>query len=868
MENNGDDTVYLLNRSQLAARHAVPKDLPEFSGQAEEWPLFLAMFNSSTQMCGFSNEENMLQPRKCLRGEALNRVRCELLHPSNVTASPKRSSKRKRLEPEATTSDSLSSITHDGNLEHSVNIHQARNSGVLFRFVPVVLYGPSKEVHTYAFVNDGSELTLLEQGLADELGVSGQIAPLCLKWTGGTKRVECESQKVSMHASGLPIESYYDTASRILIGVDHAKLGHVTKSRKGKTKEPVAVKTCLGWCVYGYIEQSSSSTSVVNHHMLDIYPCNQENCEYLHKAMKEYFPLDSMGAVKPEKFLVSTEDARALQMLDTLTPRKGDRYESGLLWKYDGVRPPNNKTMALKHWECLEHRMQNDLALAEVLNTKIANYISKGYIRKLTDAELTIKHPRIWYLPVFLLLTRISLLRQGCVLIQFREHRITVCGNLRGMYTQVLMREEEQHSQRFFWGREESLAKPTVYVMQVMTFGACCSPSTAQYVKNRHAKLYANKFPASVHAIVKQHYVDDMIISVETEEEAISIVSDVKMIQLRDEKLAVEFTYEKILGMWWDTEKDCFTFKLSTKCSEDLLSGRRRPTKREALRMLMLMYDPCGFIAHFLIYLKVLLQDIWRSGIGWNDKIGENDFEKCLLWVKVLPKIEDVEIPRCFRNLTTVDVEIQLHTFIDASENGFAAAVYLRFCEGTKIECALVAAKTRVAPLRFLSIPRAELQAAVLGVRLTNAVQSALSLKVRRRFFYTDARDVCSDLGSKWKGFPDLSPQGPWFHGSSFLSTYEEEWPITSQRYETTDEELRPHLLTHIVAPEPLIAPEKYSNWMTLLRRTAMFTRQAFNWRRLAKKEQPLSVPLTHDELKKTENYLYRIAQADASPLL
>ncbi|XP_058811014.1 uncharacterized protein LOC131675898 [Topomyia yanbarensis] len=1215
MENNGDHTVFLLNRSQLAARHAVPKDLPEFSGQAEEWPLFLAMFNSSTQMCGFSNEENMLRLRKCLRGEALNRVRCELLHPSNVTSvmstlkmlygkpeaiiqaviqkvrdlpAPKvekletlvdfalsvknlcatiqaceisdymyssslryelverlppglklewaratrgnvvptllefstwlytmaedasavigtqnnvprdeskfRSRKEnvlnvhidsdkkqayiqnrdkqnvlqscsvckgncssvakcewfaefsydsrwatikelklcrkclqrhnsscrqkrscgingctylhhpllhnsKRLESEATTSGSLSSLTHGGNLENSVNIHQARTSGVLFRFVPVVLYGPSKEVHTYAFIDDGSELTLLEQGLADELGVSGQIAPLCLKWTGGTKRVECESQKVSLeisgtsnqsrkhalsdvrtvnklelrpqtmiiselikryrHLAGLPIESYHDTAPRILIGVDHAKLGHVTKSREGKTKEPVAVKTCLGWCVYGYIAQSSSSTSVVNHHMLDICPCNQENGEYLHKAMKEYFSLDSMGVVKPEKLLVSTEDERALQMLDTLTRRKGDRYESGLLWKYDSVRLPNNKTMALKRWECLEHRMQNDPKLAEVLNTKIADYISKGYIRKLTDVELTIKHPRIWYLPVFPVVnpnkptkTRLvwdaaakvhgvslnSVLLKGpdfltsllSVLIQFREHRIAVCGDLREMYHQVLMREEDQHSQRFFWGREESLAKPTAYVMQVMTFGACCSPSIAQYVKNRHAKLYANKFPAAVHAIVKQHYVDDMLISVETEEEAISIVRDVKMIHqkggfemrnwlsnsptvltsLNEKPVAKKnlnvsdgLPTEKILGMWWDTEKDCFTFKLSTKCPEDLLSGRRRPTKREALRILMLMYDPCGFIAHFLMYLKVLLQDIWRSGIGWNDSIGENEFEKWLLWVKVLPKIEDVEIPRCFRNLASVHAEIQLHTFVDASENGFAAAVYLRFREGTKIECALVAAKTRVAPLRFLSIPRAELQAAVLGVRLTNAVQSALSLKVRRRFFYTDARDACcwltsdhrrysqfvafrvseilentdvsewhwistkqnvADLGTKWKGFPDLNPQGPWFRGSSFLSTFEEEWPITSQRYGTTDEELRPHLLTHIVAPEPLIAPEKYSNWMTLLRRTATFTRQAFNWRRLAKKERPLSGPLTHEELKKTENYLYRIAQCDA----
>lgn len=79
-----DETVCILNRSQLAARQAVSKDLPEFSGNPEDWPLFFSMFNSSSQMCGFSNEENMLRLRKCFKGKALEAVRCRLLHPSNI----------------------------------------------------------------------------------------------------------------------------------------------------------------------------------------------------------------------------------------------------------------------------------------------------------------------------------------------------------------------------------------------------------------------------------------------------------------------------------------------------------------------------------------------------------------------------------------------------------------------------------------------------------------------------------------------------------------------------------------------------------------------------------------------------------------
>lgn len=81
-----EENVCVLNRSQLAARQAVSKELPEFYGNPEDWPLFFSMYNSSTQMCGFSNEENMLRLRKCLKGKALEAVRCQLLHPSNVSS--------------------------------------------------------------------------------------------------------------------------------------------------------------------------------------------------------------------------------------------------------------------------------------------------------------------------------------------------------------------------------------------------------------------------------------------------------------------------------------------------------------------------------------------------------------------------------------------------------------------------------------------------------------------------------------------------------------------------------------------------------------------------------------------------------------
>ncbi|XP_058827701.1 uncharacterized protein LOC131687632 [Topomyia yanbarensis] len=826
------------------------------------------------------------------------------------------------------------------------------------RLQQMALFHRRRSIRTYAFLDDGSELTLMEQGLADELGVKGPTKSLCLKWTGGTRRTEIMSQKVGLevssvnnstakytlsgvqtieslqlrsqtllaanlqekyeHLSNLPIESYYNVSPRILIGLDHANLAHALKSREGKLHEPIAVKTRLGWVVYGSCSEDRQPDYFVNYHSLNKCQCREGLDEDLHRTMKEYFSLDSLGIIRTEKPLLSNDEQRASNMLDTLTRQKDGRFESGLLWKYDNIRLPDSKEMALRRWECLDRRMQRDPILTNTLNSKITDYVEKGYIRKLSQDELKAPHSRTWYLPVFPVVnpnkpgkTRLvwdaaatvhgislnSVLLKGpdqlvsllSVLVQFREFRTAITGDIREMYHQVLMKEDDQHCQRFFWRENKTDTNPSIYVMQVMTFGACCSPSTAQYVKNRNALRFQQYHPAAVQAITKRHYVDDMLVSVESEEDAISLARDVKMIHNaagfemrnwisnsqavlsalneattneKDLSVGEDTTTEKVLGMWWNTSSDSFTYKISPRFDRDLLTGRRRPTKREVLRTLMLMFDPLGLIAHMLMFLKMLLQDIWRSSISWDDAIQDEHFEKWSTWLSVLPLIEQIDIPRCYRTLTPTgdDTDVQLHTFVDASENGFAAAVYLRYEHKGVIECALVAAKTRVAPLKFLTIPRSELQAAILGVRLADTAIKSLSITVKRRYFWTDSRDVLcwlhsdhrrysqfvaariseilettnvhewrwvptklnvADEGTKWKKQPDLRPSSRWFRGPDFLWMFEAEWPAIPRNVGSTPEEIRPHLLVHSVETEPIITIENFFQWMPLLRRMA-----------------------------------------------
>lgn len=154
------------------------------------------------------------------------------------------------------------------------------------------------------------------------------------------------------YLEGLPLECYQSASARILIEVDHARLVNIITSREDKDNEPIAVQTRLGWMVFGNCTGKEKEERYVNYHSVQTCECNRVPGEDLHKLVKSYFSLDSLGVSKPDKLLVSQQDQRAQMLLETLTRLTDGRYESGLLWKYDGVRLPDSEAMARKHWRC------------------------------------------------------------------------------------------------------------------------------------------------------------------------------------------------------------------------------------------------------------------------------------------------------------------------------------------------------------------------------------------------------------------------------------------------------------------------------------------------------------------------------------
>ncbi|XP_062705019.1 uncharacterized protein LOC134287353 [Aedes albopictus] len=287
-----------------------------------------------------------------------------------------------------------------------VTTHRSQQHGTFFKILPVTLSHNGKSVTTFAFFDDGSNVTLLESSIADMLDLDGEESSLCLQWTSDVTRKESVSKRVKVcisgdgttqhllsqvqtvdnlglprqslnytelsvhfpHLRGLPIQSYTDAVPRILIGADNARLKLPLKKRERRDEEPVAIKTKLGWTIFG----GQRGSHAYNRMMVHVCDCSAD--QRLHDLVKHFFDVEHLGitaASTPE----SKEDERARRILQETTRRtESGRFETGLLWRSDDVHFPESYGMAERRLKCLERRLQSDPELQINVEAQIADY--------------------------------------------------------------------------------------------------------------------------------------------------------------------------------------------------------------------------------------------------------------------------------------------------------------------------------------------------------------------------------------------------------------------------------------------------------------------------------------------------------------
>lgn len=517
----------------------------------------------------------------------------------------------------------------------------------------------------------------------------------------------------------------------------------------------------------------------------------------------------------------------------------------------------SSRAVALRRFHALEKRLQKDEEIREQYVEFMREYERLGHMVEAFDS--TSEDEQVYYIPHHCVVTSEKfrtvfdascvtdkgvslnqvqlecpkLQRDLCeILMRMRRHPVAFSADIKKMFRQIKIVPEQWNLQRIFW-REHPKEQLKEYCLVVVTYGLATSPYLAVKSMINGAIAMEKEYPQAAHIIKNDFYMDDGITGAKSKTCAINLAKEVKFVLSKsgfelckfrsnckelvralegDEAASVLFDDKgqtSVLGLKWLTTTDEFTYIVKNSEIEEEL------TKRLILSKIGQLYDPNGFIAPVITRAKILMQTIWKANINWDCALPKSiEKEWNALW-KTIKHLEQIRIPRWFR--MKENVHLQFHGFCDSSKDAFGSVIYIRAIEETgAICCFLIAAKSRVAPLNTVSIPRLELAACELLSVLFDSVRNALELKSIPYFLWSDStialqwinkgihelkifvanrvkkiRNVSeaqnwhhvrtnenpADLVSRGISADEIVHNNLWWHGSSWLCQEQSKWP-------------------------------------------------------------------------------------------
>ena len=584
----------------------------------------------------------------------------------------------------------------------------------------------------------------------------------------------------------------------LLIGQDNPEALVPTDLRKGAAGEPYATKTVFGWTLNGPLGGVRRHVATANFVHVD---------RELNEQLAQFWKVEGPEALVQEKRGLSFEDKRVVELWEESIQHSDGHY---VLPKPFRQRPPYlppNRVMAEKRLESLHRRLSRDASLHAAYTGFMEDLFEKGYAEKVKEDEVD-KSEMVWYLPHHNVVNpkkpdkvRIvfdckathqgvsinSQVMQGPdlmnslfgVLLRFRQFPVAIMSDVEAMYHQVRVPPQDRDVLRFLWWPGGDLkSQPEVFRMTVHLFGGVWSASCCNFALQRAAEDNRQRFDhETVMTVLRDFYVDDCLKSLMNDTQAIRMVDQlgnilqqggfhltkwisnsrevlktidecdkakpIKGLDLNFEALPTE----RALGVYWNIESDCFRYKITMQ--------EKPLTKRGLLSVVSSVYDPLGFVCPYTIIAKKILQELTREKRGWDEALPDDVLRQWLSWKQDLQIMEKMKVPRCVQSTKLEAMaSIQLHHFSDASTMAYGAASYLRlqYVSG-KVRCFLLMAKSRLAPIKQLTIPRLELTAATLSVRLDHMIRRELTLSIDTSTFWTDSMCVLRYISSEDKRF-------------------------------------------------------------------------------------------------------------------
>ena len=192
-----------------------------------------------------------------------------------------------------------------------------------------------------------------------------------------------------------------------------------------------------------------------------------------------------------------------------------------------------------------------------------------------------------------------------------------------------------------------------------------------------------------------------------------------------------EVQKERALEVVWNIKTDTFGFKISSK--------DKPATKKGMLSKLSSVHDPLDLASPFILKGRRIVQKLCQGNTAWDDTVSDEVQKEWTKWKGKLPALEEIEIQRCIKPADFGRVvESSIHHFPDASEEVHGQASYLTLVkyQGV-IHCVLLIWKAIVSPLKYVSIPRLELVAATLSVKIALLLREELDIKINKEDLWT-----------------------------------------------------------------------------------------------------------------------------------
>ena len=204
-------------------------------------------------------------------------------------------------------------------------------------------------------------------------------------------------------------------------------------------------------------------------------------------------------------------------------------------------------------------------------------------------------------------------------------------------------------------------------------------------------------------------------------------------------------TKERVLGVNWDTAEDSFCFDI------ELLW--KRPNKRGVLATMNSLFDPLGFLTPVIVEAKLIYRRLCELELEWDELLPQTELDQWERWIESLNLLKVVSIPRWIGLKSDIAAQnCKLHFFVDASKEAYGAVCYLRTINSNgNVNCCLLMSKSFLSPKDETSIPRLELLAAAVAVKLNVTLTNELNLHLSPFIFWTDLAIVLHSIANDRK---------------------------------------------------------------------------------------------------------------------